>query len=172
MKHLLIIFLCTAISIRCAAQTYIAICPSLVNTPGTVAGKTNIALEVGRQMGVFSVGADIGKTHFASQPGRDTTIYLEVRPNLNIFEHGKFTNTLTMGIGGVFNAKENFMTELTTGMEYEMNDHYHFNANFGQYYFSGRETLTSYTFFGFSVMHYFGRTNKKALVKFKTEHED
>jgi hypothetical protein len=123
-------------------------------------------------MGVFSVGADIGKTHFAPQKDRDTTMYIEVRPNLNIFEHGKFTNTLTMGIGCVFNAHENFMTELTTGMEYEMNDHYHFNANFGQYYFSGRETLTSVTFFGLSIMHYFGRTNKKALVKFKTERDE
>ena len=165
MKRFAVLLLSMFIAHFCVAQTYIALVPALVNTAGTFGEKTNVSFEVGRQLGVFSIGADVGKTNMGKVKGRDTTVYLEVRPNLNIFEHGKFTNTLTIGIGGVFNARENFMTELTTGMEYAFNDHYHFNANFGQYYYSGLTTSKTVTFFGLSFMHYFGGAKNTALVE-------
>ena len=38
------------------SQTYISFTPGLTNTAGTIADKSNIALEVGRQWEVFSLG--------------------------------------------------------------------------------------------------------------------
>lgn len=148
----------------CTAQTYISFNPSLTNTAGTIAEKANLSVEVGRQWDVFSLGVDIGKTSM-STGARDTTVYMELRPNLNIFQQGKFTNTFTAGIGYVFNAKEQLLTELTSGIEYALNDHYHFNIIFGQYYYSGKESASSVTFFGLSAMYYFKSAKIGGVIK-------
>jgi len=153
----------------CFCQTYISLAPSLTNTAGTVADKTNIALEIGRQWDVFSMGLDIGKTSLARVKGRDTTVYLELRPNLNIFQQGRFTNTFTAGIGYIFNGKENLVTELTSGIEYAYNQRLHFNVNFGQYFYSGLASSSNVTFFGFSVMFYFKETETGSLIKKKAD---
>jgi hypothetical protein len=146
-------------------QTYISLAPSVTNTPGTLAEKSNIAIEVGRQWDVFSLGIDIGKTSMGKVTGRDTTAYLELRPNLNIFQQGKFTNTFTAGIGYIFNAKENLMTELTSGIEYAMTQKLHFNVFFGQYFYSGRNSASNATFFGFSGMWYFSPNSSGSLIQ-------
>jgi hypothetical protein len=146
------------------AQTYLAFVPSVTNTPGTLADKSNYSLAVGRQWEVFSLELDLGKTTLGKMPGRDTSVYMEVRPNLNIFQQGKFTNTLTPGIGYIFNCKENLMTELTSGVEYSLNSTVHFNINFGQYFYSGLRSASSVTFWGVSVMKYFAPSRTKGLL--------
>lgn len=150
------------------AQTYVSFVPSLTNSPGTLAEKCNFSIEAGRQWDVFSMGIDVGKTTLGKVMGKDTTVYLEVRPNLNIFQQGKFTNTITPGIGFIFNSKENFMTEVTSGIEYSYSDQLHFNIYFGQYYYSGKESASTVTFFGVSIMRYFKPTHAKALLGSKT----
>ncbi len=151
-------------------QTYIAFNPSVTNTAGTLAEKANLSLEVGRQWDVFSMGLDVGKTSLGKSDGVDTTKYFEIRPNLNIFQQGKFTNTFTAGIGVIFNAEENLMTELSSGIEYAYSDQLHFNILFGQYYYSGKFTASTVTFFGITVMRYFTPTKnkkEKALINGK-----
>jgi hypothetical protein len=148
-----------------SSQTYISLAPSLTNSPGTIAEKANIAVELGRQWDVFSLGIDFGKTSMGRVSGRDTTAYLELRPNLNVFQQGKFTNTFTAGIGYIFNAKEDLMTELTSGIEYAMNERIHFNVVFGQYFYSGRYSASDVTFFGASVMWYFKPSHHESLFK-------
>ena len=162
-KFQLIVFFFSGL--QCVAQTYISLAPSVTNTPGTLAEKSNLALEIGRQWDVFSLGLDFGKTSMSKVPGRDTTAYLELRPNLNIFQQGKFTNTFTAGIGYIFNAKESLMTELTSGIEYAANQKLHLNVFFGQYYYSGRESASSVTFFGISGMWYFTPNTSGSLFK-------
>ena len=152
----------------CSAQTYISLVPSLTNSAGTIAEKGNVSIEVGRQWEVFSLGLDIGKTTFGKVSGRDTSVYLEIRPNLNVFQQGKFTSTFTPGIGYVFNAKENLLTEVTYGIEYALNDLIHFNVYSGQYFYSGKESSSSVTFFGLSVMKYFKPSKKKFLISKKS----
>ena len=148
--------LCLALSTAAGrAQTYVMLAPSLTNTAGTIADKSNTTLELGHQWEAFSMGLDIGRTTWSPVRGRDTTIYLELRPNLNVFQQGKFTNTLTTGIGYIFGAEMNLVTELTSGIEYAFTDQIHFNTYFGQYYYSGRYTADNATFFGVSVMYYF-----------------
>ncbi len=148
----------------CSAQTYLSFVPSLTNSAGTLAEKANLSFEAGRQWDVFSLGADIGKTSLGKNDGRDTTIYVEVRPNLNIFQEGKFTNTLTPGIGLIFNSKENFMTELTSGIEYAYSPNWHLNIYFGQYYYSGRSSASNVTFFGLSIMYFLKPYTPGAII--------
>ena len=137
------------------SPTYIEVYYALTNTAGSFGGKSNFSVELGKQWTVFSLGVDIGKTTFDPIHGKDTSLYLEIRPNLNIFQQGRFTNTLTIGAGYVFAAQNNFLTELTSGIEYSATDQFHINVNFGQFYYSGRTTATSLTFFGISLSYYF-----------------
>lgn len=159
------LFLALALfSNSCFAQTYISLAPSLTNSPGTLAEKANFAFEIGRQWDVFSLGIDYGKTTLARIQGKDTSNYIELRPNLNIFQEGKFTNTFTAGIGYIFNSKQDLMTELTYGIEYSYNERVHINVYFGQYYYSGRTDASSVTFFGISGMLYFSSPKSEPLI--------
>jgi len=163
MKRLLIVLLLFAARTACA-QMYVAFSPSLLNSPGTFGEKFNPTIEVGKQTDCFSIGLDIGKTDCAKIAGKDTTLYLELRPNLNVFQQGRFTNTLTIGLGYIFNAKESMVTELTSGVEYAHTEHLHFNIYFGQFFYSGRRTSSDATFFGASVMWYFLPYTPKSLI--------
>src|ERR1700750_1116134 len=118
MKYLILLLFFTAVVFGAGAQTYIQFVPSVTNTAGTFAEKSNLSMEVGRQWDVFSLGLDIGKSSLGKGVGRETNFYLEARPNLNIFQQGKFTNTFTPGIGVIFNSEENLVTELTSGIEF------------------------------------------------------
>ena len=149
----------------CFSQTYLSLAPSFTNSAGTLAEKSNIALEIGRQWDVFSLGIDFGKTTMANMRGKDTSVYMELRPNLNVFQQGRFTNTFTAGIGAIFNARENFMTELTSGIEYAYSEKMHFNIFFGQYFYSGRYSASDVTFFGLSAMFYFKPSHSTPLIK-------
>ena len=146
------------------AQTYISLAPSISNQAGTFGDKMNLGLEVGRQWDVFSAGLVIAKNSLQKAQGRDTTTYFEFRPNLNVFQQGKFTNTFTAGIGYILNAKESLLTELTYGIEYSYSSQIHFNVYFGQYYYSGRYSDSNSSFFGFSCMYYFSPNHSKPLI--------
>ena len=150
---------------QCLSQTYISFAPGLTNTAGTIADKSNIAFEVGKQWEVFSMGLAFGKTTLSKVTGKDTSNYLEIRPNLNIFQQGKFTNTFTAGIGYIFQAKENLLTELTYGIEYSLTEKLHFNVNFGQYFYSGKESASSVSFFGISAVLFFKPEKAGSLIK-------
>ena len=147
------------------SQTYVMLAPAITNDIGTLAEKSNLAFEIGRQWDVFSVGLDVGKTSLGRVRGRDTTMYVEIRPNLNVFQQGKFTNTFTTGIGYIFNSKQHLMTELTSGIEYAYSERWHYNAYFGQYYYSGRKDASSVTFFGVSAMFYFSPSKTGSIIK-------
>ena len=153
-------------STKTKPQTYVEVYYSLTNTPGTFGGKSNLSVELGKQWTVFSLGIDVGKTTFDRIHGGDTSLYLEIRPNLNIFQQGRFTNTLTIGAGYVFAAQNSFLTELTSGIEYTATDQFHINVNFGQFYYSGRTTATNLTFFGISLSYYFlPYTDRSSIIK-------
>jgi hypothetical protein len=147
------------------SQTYISLAPSVTNTAGTLADKSNLALEIGQQWDVFSLGLDLGQTTLSPIGKTDTGTYLELRPNLNVFQEGKFTNTFTAGIGYVFGAKNNLLTEVTYGIEYTCTPQVHFNVFFGNYYYSGRTAATTTSFFGISAAYYFKPGKTSALLK-------
>jgi len=151
MKLLIVLLLLSTVTF---GQTYIALNPSFYTGQGTVQQRTNLTLEAGRQWGPFSTGIDLGKINVSKQHGRDTTWYTEIRPNLNVFQQDKFTNTVTIGIGYIFGAEENVLTELATGVEYTPNSRVSYNIFFGTYYFSGKYSSSSQNYFGLQVMYY------------------
>lgn len=165
MKRNILTFLLSLAIKMSFSQTYISLAPSLTNSAGTLSEKANASIEIGRQWDVFSLGIDVGKTSLAETLGRDTTLYVELRPNLNVFQQGKFTNTFTAGIGYVFNSKLDLMTELTSGIEYAFNERVHFNVYFGQYFYSGRVDASDVTFFGASAMFYFLPSHHHSFIK-------
>src|SRR6201996_5652011 len=164
MKLTVTFFLLYLLTGSCFSQTYISLAPSLSNNAGTFGEKANFAFEIGRQWDVFSLGIDYGRTNLGKVHGRDTANYLELRPNLNIFQEGKFTNTFTAGIGYIFAAQQTLLTELTSGIEYSWTDQIHINVYFGQYYYSGRIAASTETFFGVSAMWYFAPTHPLPLI--------
>lgn len=145
------------------SQTYISIVPLLTNDIGNILENSNLSIEIGRQYDCFSIGFDIGKTTLNSKLSKD--IYFELRPNLNVFQQGKWTNTLTFGVGYlVNNTKYNQLTELTSGIEYSYSDKIHMNIYFGQFFYSGEHATSSPTFFGVSIMRYFLPYKPKSLI--------
>ena len=160
----LLFLICTSVH----SQTYISIQPSFYSTlnGGTLQAnssqRTAFDLEIGRQWDALSLGAVIGKTTFEKQGTYyDSAIapkgkwYLEIRPNLNVFRQGKFTNTLTIGFGYVFNSNQSMLNEFTTGIEYDANPSWSYNINFGTYYFTGNRMSTNQNFFGISLVYLF-----------------
>jgi hypothetical protein len=136
-------------------QRYISINPSFYTGVGTVSQRTSLAVEAGKQWGPFSTGVDLGKTNLSTQNGTDTTWYLEVRPSLDVFQQDKFTNTLNIGIGYIFSAEENIMTELTTGIQYTPKGRLWYNLFFGTYYFSGKYSSSSQNYLGLQISYLF-----------------
>ena len=165
MRTFLLTILFLSLRIFCTGQTYVAFAPSISNQAGSFSDKINLNLEVGRQWDVFSLGIVLGKNSLAKAVGTDTTTFVELRPNLNVFQQGKFTNTFTAGIGYIFNAQESLLTELTYGIEYAYTNQMHLNIYFGQYYFSGRYSDSNSTFFGLSFVYYFSPNNAKPLIQ-------
>jgi hypothetical protein len=164
MKKSFLLILLSIIYSTGFSQTYISLAPSISNNAGTLAEKGNFAFEIGRQWDVFSLGIDYGKTTLGKMKGKDTSNYLELRPNLNIFQQGRFTNTFTAGIGYIFNSQQSLMTELTSGIEYTCNDQFHINVYFGQYYYSGKTAASTETFFGLSAVWYFAPSRAQPLI--------
>ena len=138
--------------------------PAFYTSAGTAAQRASFNIEVGKHWEVFSVGLDIGKINLASKSGIDTTWFAKVRPNLSVFQQGKFTNTLAIGLGYVFGAKQNILTEFTSGIEYTPNPTYSYNLYFGTYYFSGVTSASSQNFIGLSAMYFFKPSKKKGLL--------
>jgi hypothetical protein len=174
MRKIIFIFL-VLISFTSRAQTkdtlqgenYISPMIGLFTGSGTIAQRTTIDIEFGRQWDVFSLGLDIGKNHIEKVSGSDTNWYVEIRPSLNVFQQGRFTNTLTIGLGYIFNAQQNILTEFTTGIEYTPSKTWSYNAFFGTYFYSGTNSSGSQNFLGFSVMYYFKESHKKGLFNRK-----
>lgn len=138
---------------------YVAIAPSFYTTSKNVGERTSLAFEFGRQWDVFSLSITSGKTNFGPSIDADTIgeqlpsgkWYVALRPNLNVFQQKKFTNTLTIGAGYVFHSEQYLINEITTGIEYDFNRLLSLNINFGTYYFTGKKAASNQTFFGCSL---------------------
>jgi hypothetical protein len=145
------------------AVFYISPMYGFYTNSGTTAMRSSPNIEIGLQWNSLSLGLDVGKTHLGQKSGRDTTTYFEIRPNLNVFQQGKFTNTLTFGIGYVPNAQANIMIETNAGIQYSPSPRWSYNIFFGTYYFSGVESARNQNYIGFSSIYYFLPKKKKGF---------
>ena len=133
---------------------YIEIYQNFINTSGSLNNKLNYSLEYGIQYDVFSVGINLGRSSIFTENREKMLFYYEVKTNLNVFQQGKFTNTVTIGIGDLMSSDINLLTEVSSGMEYSYSDKIHFNINFGQYFYSGNINSFNVTFLGISSTYY------------------
>ena len=166
---IIILLLLSIISFRSFAQQtkpidYIELSSYITNDIGNFSSKFNPAIEIGRQWDVFSLGLAIGKTNTCPSIRKDTSWFFEARPNLNIFQVGKFVNTFTPGIGIIPNGNQTLMIEMTSGIEYSLNEKYHINITFGQYYYSGLSANSNVAFFGISIARYFSPYHPKSII--------
>lgn len=147
------------------AQYFVSIMPALTSSSGSFQQKGNLSLEVGKQWDCFSIGFDIGETNFTYNPIKDKSLYFECRPNINVFQQGKFTNTITTGIG-ILPYYNELLIESTVGIEYSYSETLHINLMCGQFNYSGGQRTTSETqpFFGVSIVRYFKGYNPKSLI--------
>ena len=159
-----LIILSFLLSTNIKAQLYVAFAPYMTNAVGNLSTKFSPAIEFGKQWDVMSIGFDIGKTNCSPYKGKDTTLYFEFKPNLNVFQQGKFTNTFTPGIGYVPGCKS-LMLEMTMGIEYSFTDRFHVNMFFGQYYYSGLTSSSAFNFFGLSLVKFFSTYKSTSLIK-------
>ena len=139
-----------------SSKTYISFNTNIISNAGPIDENVSSAIEFGEQWKVFSLGIVTG------QISKD--FYNELRPNLNVFQQDKFVNTFTPGIGYIYNSNEPILIEFTTGIEYSWSDYYHININFGQYYFSGKNSSSSSVFFGASIVRFFKPFKSTGLI--------
>lgn len=173
-RILVILILCYSTHINAQSsdsiETYISFAPCITNELGNFKTKFSPTLEIGRQYyDVFTLGLAVGKTNMLGKTFDDA--YLEFRPNLNVFQVGRFTNTITPGIGYVFGPNPALLIEWTSGVEYAYTSKIHFNVFFGNYYYSGFDTNAtqhfSPTFFGFSIVKFFKPVKNKGIFNLK-----
>lgn len=181
--YLLVNFSANAQNLKSESVTYISFAPCVTNEIGTIGTKFSPTFEIGRQFhNIFTIGLSVGKTSCVPSRVYGTTLtgnviespssyYLELRPNLNVYQIGKFTNTITPGIGYVFGPGPALMLETTMGIEYEYTEKLHFNIFFGNYYYSSlspdpNNNLVHFspTFWGFSIVKFFRKTKTSALI--------
>jgi len=184
MRKLLLIAVLFLLVNTAHAQYYISVMPALTSSPGSIDKKGNLSFEVGKQWDCFSIGLDAGENNFTINPVKDNSIYFEIRPNLNIFQQGKFTNTITTGIGFVPNGQSTttdpkgniistteslLLMELTSGIEYAYSETIHINIMVGQFNYSGKNiaSISSQPFFGVSIVRYFKAYKPISIIEHK-----
>lgn len=123
-----------------------------VNTTGTLAKRFSPSLEVGRTYGIFDIGAAAGKLNIANS-GSDTTSFLEVRPTINVFSKGRFSESLCLGAGYVFNAKEGMLTEICNNINFNISEKVAVSVAQAYIFFDGVNSHRSSQYMGFNVTY-------------------
>ena len=136
------------------------------NTAGTFNQKVFLSAEFGRTYGIFDIGLAIGRLNLvASGNGIDSNWFSEVRPTINVFSKGRFSESLTLGAGFIFNAKQNFLTEITNCINFSPNDNLTIAVCQGNYFFDGRQSTSRAQFMGLALTFNFIKKNSKTDAK-------
>lgn len=132
------------------------------NTAGTFNQKAFFSLEAGRTYGIFDIGVAVGRLNLvASGNGIDSNWFAEGRPTINVFSKGRFSESLTLGAGYVFNAKQNFMTEITNCINFSPNNKLTIAVCQGNYFFDGKLSTSRAQFMSVAVTLNFIKRNSE-----------
>ena len=152
MKKIIVLIVSLYFTFCAMSQTYVNLSPSVfINTTGTFREKTMATIEVGRTWEPVSVGLALGKTTFAKQKGQDTAFYAEVRGTYTLFTKNDFSAGVSLGVGHIFNAKQNFLTEFSYNIGYSFNQNISVNVFQGFYHFDGKLASNKYAFMGAGI---------------------
>jgi hypothetical protein len=141
-----------------------------VNTRGGAPKRFSPSAEFGRTYGIFDIGLSAGRLS-SLKAGRDTAIYLEFRPTINVFSKGRFAEALCLGAGYVFNARQALMTEVCNSINFNISEIWAIAVAQGYFYFDGTNSSRGAQFMGINLTYNFLRKHsvnlqrkKKALV--------
>ena len=132
------------------------------NTAGTFNQKVFLSLEAGRTYGIFDIGLSIGRLNLVgSGNGIDSNWFMEVRPTINVFSKGRFSESLTLGAGYVIHASQNFVTEITNCINFSPNNKITIAVCQGNYFFDGKLSTSKAQFMGLCVTFNFIKKNSE-----------
>jgi hypothetical protein len=124
-----------------------------VNTKGSIGKRISPSVEFGRTYGIFDIGLATGRL---SLKGRsDTSTYMEFRPTINIFSKGRFAESLCLGGGYIFGAKQGLMTEICNGINFNISENLALAVLQGYIFIDGTNSSRSTQYFGINVTYNF-----------------
>lgn len=136
------------------------------NTPGAINHELFPSAEFGRTYGIFDIGLAIGRLNFIrSGGGVDSNWFAEIRPTINVFSKGRFSESLTLGAGYIVNAKQNFVTELTNCINFSVTNNLNLALCVGNYFRDGKFSTATAQFFSFAVTYNFIKKDSEADIK-------
>ena len=131
---------------------------AMVNTVGTFNKRISPSVEFGHTFGIFDLGLAGGKLNMIKN---DSSYFLEIRPTINIFSKGRFSEALCLAGGYKFHSSQSFMTEICNSINFNVSDFWSVSVLQGYYYFDGTYSNSNSTFFGINVTHNFIKKNGK-----------
>jgi len=142
---------------------------AFVNTHGGFAKRFSPSAEFGRTYGIFDIGIATGMLN--ALPGAsDTAHYIELRPTINVFSKGRFAESLCLGAGGVFGAKQALMTEICNGINFNISPNVAIAMLQGYIFLDGTNSSRSAQYFGINFTYNFlkphsvNKQRKKAAI--------
>jgi len=141
---------------------------AFVNTKGSAAKRFSPAVEFGRTYGIFDIGLATGRLN--SLPGHDTSRYIELRPTINVFSKGRFAESLCLGAGYIFSAKQAMMSEICNGINFNVSANFAIAMLQGYVFFDGTNSSRSGQYIGLGLTYNFlkphsvNKQRKKAAI--------
>ncbi len=112
------------------------------------------SFEFGRTYGIFDIGLAAGKLNYLKK-GADTTRFIELRPTINIFSKGRFSEALCFGAGYIFKAKQGLMTEICNSINFNITEIWTLSILQGYYFIDGTNDNRSTQYMGLNVTYNF-----------------
>ena len=140
-----------------------------VNTKGGVAKRFSPSVEFGRTYGIFDIGLATGRLS-SLYASRDSSIFIEFRPTINVFTKGRFAEGLCLGGGYVAGAKQGLMTEICNSINFNISEIFQIAVIQGYYFFDGTNSSRNTQFMGFNLTYNFlkphsvNKRRKKAAI--------
>jgi hypothetical protein len=125
-----------------------------VNTKGSIAQRISPSIEFGRTYGIFDIGLATGRLN-SLKGSSDTSTYLEFRPTINIFSKGRFAESLCLGAGYIFGAKQGLMTEICNGINFNISEYLAIAVLQGYIFIDGSNSNRSTQYMGINVTYNF-----------------
>jgi hypothetical protein len=165
MKKITIITLLLICTQSAFSQFYLSVSPCYYNGTGSRSQKLSGTVEVGRTFDVLNLGLDYGRTNFAASDKEvgDTSKFVELRPTLTVFQKGNFSSGLTIGIGHVFNAEQNLLTEFSYSIGYNITPNFMIGLFQGNYWFDGKYSASKWEYTGLSLTFSLSSLKKDAM---------
>jgi len=142
---------------------------AFVNTRGGFAKRFSPSVEVGRTYGIFDIGIATGFLN-SLKGAADTAHYIELRPTINVFSKGRFAESLCLGAGSVFGAKQALMSEICNGINFNISANTAIAMLQGYVFLDGANSSRSTQYFGISLTYNFlkphsvNKQRKKAAI--------